>query len=1350
MGKLFIGVFSIFMFLSFKNFFLEYKEAKTFEKKQRLKYIICGFLIGVGGAVDFLPIIKLPVYPLGAFFAFGALIIFAYTLLKHEILLREWKYKYLLDCMDTFYAMLDREGRIIYLNKRYSGLGYDLRDIYGEYFWDADWFPKEKKDYLKIKEEIQKVIKGEKSSFETVLIDKDNNFYEVLLTLMPLKDTKSQIVGVICEAKNIKEFKKIQARFKLLIDESKDAIISCDDQMKVIIWNKAAQELLGYTPEEMIGKSLLQIVPSQYHQKKIEGFKKFSQTGEGPVLGKTIELLALNKNQEEIPVELSVSKYVQDGKFYALGIMRDIRERKKREEELKKAQEELKAQKDFIEGLIENAPVVIFSMDTQFKIDIFNSTVQSLVSKTKEEAKGRLPEEVLNLDEENKELLYRNLKEVYEKETVKVFDLKVRDIHNEEYILSCDASLIRDFQQNPVGYIVVAQNITERKRLEDNIKEAYNFLNTLIDTSPVAIFTVDTQRRITSWNRFAEKLTGFKKEEVIGKSCDVLQGIPCMQECIVFNDKVPKPIKDREITIISKDKRTLVILKGADLIKDSQGNILGAVESFIDITELKTTQAQLLLRTQELEKAKKEAEIATEAKSRFLASMSHEIRTPMNSILGFADLLLEEKLTPQQREFVEMIKKSGRLLLGLINDILDLSKIEAGRLQIEKSIFNINNLVKEVIEIVRVKVQEKKLGLGYFISTGLPKYLEGDPFRIKQVLLNLLSNAIKFTDKGEIRVIVELLSLEGSKVEVQFTVQDTGKGISPERQEIIFEPFRQEDSSIYKKYGGTGLGLAICKKLVELMEGKIWVESRVGEGSRFSFVLSFQRPSLQEVEEFLSKKPEEEKKPQISENPLILIVEDDIGSLELFQRYLIKHNFRFVSTSKGEEVLKLAKEYKPDLIVLDILLPDKDGWQVLKELKEDPQVSSIPVVVCSILSEKKKAFSLGAIDYIEKPVNEEAFIQRLKRLIKPQISKANILVIDDQPTTLRYLEKILSKREFNPLCFQDPQKALEFIFSQKERIDVIILDLIMPHIDGFSILKILKEDPLTRDIPVLIFTVKKLTPQDIERLDQLYTSLLDKSQSGPEEIVREIEHILGRVSVEEKVTTSEVSLKQARKYLILLVEDNPLNQKLMEFIFKKEGIGYDLAVDGEEAVKKAQEKQYDLILMDILLPKIDGLEATRRIRQIPSYKDTPIIALTAQVMKGDEQKCLEAGCTSYLPKPIDKEKLIREINKYIQLQKKEIDFEEEFKELKREFIIQTLSRLRLEEQKIESQDFQDLVFFGHGIKGAGGSYGFKEISTIGAQIEEAAKNKDSQKLKKLFEDLKELLSKTETEFKHRS
>jgi len=280
MGKLFIGVFSIFIFLSFKNFFLEYKEAKTFEKKQRLKYIICGFLIGLGGAVDFLPIIKLPVYPLGAFFAFGALIIFAYTLLKHEILLREWKYKYLLDCMDTFYAMLDREGRIIYLNKRYSGLGYDLKDIYGEYFWDADWFPKEKKDYLKIKEEIQKVIKGEKSSFETVLIDKDNNFYEVLLTLAPLKDAKSQIVGVVCEAKNIKEFKKIQAHFKLLIDESKDAIISCDDQMKVIIWNKAAQELLGYTPEEMIGKSLLQIVPSQYHQKKIEGFKKFSQTGE--------------------------------------------------------------------------------------------------------------------------------------------------------------------------------------------------------------------------------------------------------------------------------------------------------------------------------------------------------------------------------------------------------------------------------------------------------------------------------------------------------------------------------------------------------------------------------------------------------------------------------------------------------------------------------------------------------------------------------------------------------------------------------------------------------------------------------------------------------------------------------------------------------------------------------------------------------------------------------------------------------------------------------------------------------------------------------------------------------------
>ena len=543
-----------------------------------------------------------------------------------------------------------------------------------------------------------------------------------------------------------------------------------------------------------------------------------------------------------------------------------------------------------------------------------------------------------------------------------------------------------------------------------------------------------------------------------------------------------------------------------------------ALENARLLTELQSERDLAEQRARELSVKNKEVERANRLKSEFVANMSHELRTPLNSILALSQILLDRfdgELNEEQDKQVRIIERNGHNLLRLINDILDLSKIEAGRIDINASQFKLGDVVNNVRSTITPLVANKQLDVVVELAPDLPE-LYTDENKLKQILLNLCSNAIKFTERGTVTIrarrgmeVAGAADTVGTGPWVTLEVQDTGIGIAPADQPTVWEEFQQIDGSLSRQYEGTGLGLAIVRRLVRLMGGEIELESTVGVGSTFRLSFPALLRTAAEPARAIVAEPAgpADARYRSGERPLVLVVDDDVEVIYILEKYLRDDGYEIESASTGDEAIQKARALHPFAMTLDVMLPDRDGWEVIQTLKSDPSTSDIQIIMLSMLDNHQLGYSLGATDYLVKPVSRRSLLQRLDQL-RDGRSLRRVAVVDDDALQLRVLESALTDEGMAVETFSSGQAALEWLSLNTP--DMITLDLMMPGMDGFAVLDAVRSLPQLKDVPVLIISAKDISPEDRVRLNGRIAAIIEKGPRHREDLLLEVRRMLQR------------------------------------------------------------------------------------------------------------------------------------------------------------------------------------------------------------------------------------------------
>ncbi|MBJ3787000.1 response regulator [Devosia sediminis] len=700
--------------------------------------------------------------------------------------------------------------------------------------------------------------------------------------------------------------------------------------------------------------------------------------------------------------------------------------------------------------------------------------------------------------------------------------------------------------------------------------------------------------------------------------------------------------------------------------------------------ELEQTNSQLEEQAQQLEAQRddleransavlhkaREVEQASQYKSDFLANMSHELRTPLNSSLILARLLADnpqDNLTTEQVKYAKTIEASGNDLLNLINDILDLSKIEAGHVEMHPEIVPVERLAQGMRQLFQPLASEKKLDFRVDVAADCPPTVATDPQRLEQVLKNLLSNAIKFTETGAVAMTVT----PSSSGEISFAVTDTGIGIAPDQQRSVFEAFHQADSTISRRYGGTGLGLSISRQLVRLLGGVLELQSEVGKGSTFTVTIpskydaaavqphdalpvsmaAMPASSPQESVPAIHRKIEDDRDALAGGHRVLLVVEDDDSFAGIMRDLSRQAGFKSLVAGTAEEALSLAQEFLPNAIVLDVGLPDQSGLAVLDRLKRDVRTRHIPIHVVSASDHTDTAYSLGAVGYAIKPVNRDQLMDVLHRL-EERLDQGvrRVLIVEDDPVQRDAIVTLLASRAVETVTASTAAQCLELL--KQQTFDCMVLDLTLPDGSGHSLLETLSQGTSYAFPPVIVYTARDLSADEEQRLRQYSKSIIIKGAKSPERLLDEVSLFLHQV-VSELPDEQQKMIRRARNRdallegrRILVVEDDVRNVYALTNILEPRGAVVEIARNGQEALdrlaKAAEESDtaIDLVLMDVMMPVMDGLTATREIRKNPVWKKLPILALTAKAMPDDQQRCIDAGANDYMAKPLDVEKLL--------------------------------------------------------------------------------------------------------------
>ena len=844
-------------------------------------------------------------------------------------------------------------------------------------------------------DELMKIaFDKETHSFEWIQIRSNGQEFpvEVTLTAIPWKGKQIlfTILNDITERKDAEKALNNSREFlHQIMNSIGDPIIVKDDQHRLVMVNDAECRLTGYGRDQIIGKTDYGFFPSEQVDIFWEKDRIVLETGKENVNEE--QITDAQGNTRTIITKKTLFKDASGDKFI-VGVIRDITERKQIEEALRKSEQEKAA---ILGGL---KKVSVEYLDPQMRIIWVNDPVQKHLG---------LPQ-----DEFRKKQCFEVLQGIGKPCSGCTASKSLQTGRSEEGELFTPdgktwlsrSSPIKDAENKIVGVVHVALNITDRKRAESALKESERLLGSIINFLPDATFVIDKNGKVFSWNRAIEKMTGIEAEDILGKG-DHEYSIPFYGERRpVLIDLVKKYDPASSATYENMKREPdgslvgeaytsrlnggdVYLLGSASALYDSDGNYWGAIESIRDITSRKRAEEDLL-------RSKERAESATRAKTEFLANMSHEIRTPLNAIIGLTGLLLEEELTAAQKEHVEIIRSSGDALLDVLNNILDLSKIEAGMIDLEKEPFELKNCVEWAVSLVAADAKMKGLGTGIEIDGNTPAVVLGDPTRLRQILINLLNNAVKFTEKGEVTVHVSSRPPgdADARHEIHFAVKDTGIGIPDEKKDRLFQPFSQIDASMTRRYGGTGLGLAISKRLVEMMGGRIWVESELGSGSTFHFSISaLQATGTPPESPGDPLPPKRDSDLSLDLNLQVLLAEDNTVNQVVTRKMLGRLGLKADIAVNGLEVLEALAKRHYDVVLMDVQMPEMDGLEATRAIRRKwpsaRQPSIIAMTASAMEGDREKCLEAGMDDYISKPIRLESLKTALENCSKERMCK---------------------------------------------------------------------------------------------------------------------------------------------------------------------------------------------------------------------------------------------------------------------------------------------------------------------------------------------------------------------------
>jgi PAS domain S-box-containing protein len=881
------------------------------------------------------------------------------------------------------------------------------------------------------------------------------------------------------------------------------------------------------------------------------------------------------------------------------------------------ATDKLREREERFRLLVERLPVATLLCNAQGRIEMANRSAADLLDSTPEGLIGERVKRFLPTVEQLSALAIDHDTSELSNEYLARRDL------GEEVPVALSLSVLGD--SGGVNYLINLIDLRARKGAEERFR-------LVVEASPNAIVLVDNQGCIAMVNRQTEQMFGYGREELLSQPVEILLPTALRGSHVPMRQgyqKTPEPRRmgnNRELFGQHRDGRQIPLEVGLSPIRGGEDALVQAV--IIDISERKAAEQRLRDQAEQLI-------LANRYKSEFLANMSHELRTPLNSILILSDQLRLNSagnLTEKQAKHADIVHRAGSDLLQLINDVLDLAKVESGRMQLKLEPLNMQDILVELDASLRPMAEIKGLRLHTQLEAGVPRVIHTDRIRLQQILRNLLSNALKFTEHGEVSLTVSCASgepEEGHEL-LNFSVRDSGIGIAAEQHEQIFQAFQQIDGSTSRRFGGTGLGLAITRQLVLAMDGEISLQSAPGEGSCFTVHLPV-RVVAQEQTEPAADEPQ-----RSGDGPAVLIVEDDVNFAAVLAEEAHTHGFSSVHCRSGLQALNLLQSEHFSAVILDILLPDISGWQLFRRLRGQASHRNTPVHIISCVPQPVDWNDDGT-RYLVKPIQradlEQVFVD-LQQL--DQSPAQRLLLVEDVEVEREHYREHLQQLGFDVQACARADEAQQAYASGM--FNALVIDLDLPDQDGFELLETLNRQRPLNGTRVVINTGVDVTRQALQRLRRYSAVVVHKHGEDMQELSEAVQGFLGSVRAPSGARSFSVeSPLEGRR--VLLVDDDVRNVYALTALLDEVGLIISSAKDGQEAINCYEREPFDLILMDMAMPTMDGYTATRLLKTEHGC-NIPIIALTAHAMKGDREKCITAGADDYLAKPVSREALL--------------------------------------------------------------------------------------------------------------